>query len=64
MGTVDIITASTDVIKAAVFYTDVADVPVVIQADDKYAKFTFLACDVFQMYVTHDDIIDSVRAND
>ena len=41
-GTTDVVAPSADVVKAAVFYADVADVTVVIQADDEYAKFTFL----------------------
>ena len=47
-GTTDVVAPSADVIKAAVFYADVADVTVAIQADDEYAKFTFFASDIFR----------------
>ena len=57
MGAADIVTAAADVVEAAVFHADVADVAVVVQADDEYAQFAFLAGDVFQVDVAHDGIV-------
>ena len=41
MDTLDVVTTSAYVVKATVFYADVADVFVVIQTDDKHTKFAF-----------------------
>lgn len=41
MDTLDVVTISAYVVKATVFYADVADVFVVIQTDDKYTGSLF-----------------------
>ena len=62
MGAADIVTAAVDVVEAAVFHADVADMAVVVQANDEYAQFAFLAGDVFQVDVAHDGVVAALAA--